>query len=186
MSCWLNFLFSSTRRLGSTLRWPPFPSASPAHRAAVYRSHPNANQTGDDHAVTAKWTLTGVRLTDEGVFSATGNSVGVATVGVAHSVSKPVDFEFSDEVQVTLAAEVVVKLMHDDDGSPNASIPAAAGPDYGGQNWTAFALPVATQRLNFAIVDSPVSARAVQPGSDRSCSCSCRGDMHCCPSPRGH
>lgn len=136
--------------------------------------------------MTAKWTLTGVRLTDEGVFSATENSVGVATVGVAHSVSKPVDFEFSDEVQVTLAAEVVVKLMHDDDGSPNASIPAAAGPDYGGQNWTAFALPVATQRLNFAIVDSPVSARAVQPGSDRSCSCSCRGDMHCCPSPRGH
>ncbi|KAA0160792.1 hypothetical protein FNF28_05316 [Cafeteria roenbergensis] len=122
---------------------------------AIYRSHPNANQTGDDHAVTAKWTLSGVRLTDEGVFSANGNSVGVTTVGVAHSVSKPVDFEFSDEVQVTLAAEVVVKLMHDDDGSPNASIPAAAGPDYGGQNWTAFALPVATQRLNFAIVDSP-------------------------------
>lgn len=131
-------------------------------------NHPDANHTLDGMAVSSKWTLSGVRLTDESIFVTNGNSIGLATVQVAYSQSKPVDFEFSDEVRVTIAAEVVVKVLHDTSGQPNASLPIpASGPDEGSHNWTTFALPIASQRVNFVILDSQVSTRA---GSDCSCS----------------
>lgn len=129
--------------------------------AAVVRFLPGANQTAENLVARSAWTLTGVRDKDDGIFATNGSPFGLATVHLAYSVSKPLDFEFSDEVQLTMAAEVFVKVAQSATGLANASWALSS---LTSQNWTTVALPVATQRVNFEILDSPVSWQSRQLG----------------------
>lgn len=83
---------------------------------------------------------------------------------LAYSLSKPLDFELSDEVQLTLAASVVVKVLHDASGMLNSSLALEAGSTFVGRSWTAVALPEVVQDISFAILDSPVSPRTCRQG----------------------
>ena len=101
-----------------------------------------------------------MREEDEGIFATNDNPFGLTTVHLAYSVSKPLDFERSDHVLLTMSAEVVVKVLHNATGQPNASLRLDAGSSFDDVAWTAVTLPVASRSIDFAILDSPVSPRS--------------------------